>query len=95
MQVLFNDKVKPFVTGKGKDAINVELKGCSSWGVGEPQPIVLLGKPRVKAEEYDVYPVDGIDVYVQKTINAKDDTLKINYTKILFKESLTVDGIVF
>lgn len=30
MQVLFNDKVKPFVTGKGKDAINVELKGCSS-----------------------------------------------------------------
>ncbi|MDO5690177.1 MAG: hypothetical protein Q4G61_08000 [Tissierellia bacterium] len=56
---------------------------------------MLLGKPRVKAEEYDVYPVDGIDVYVQKTINAKDDTLKINYTKILFKESLTVDGIVF
>lgn len=46
-------------------------------------------------DDYDKYEVDGIDAYVRCGVDAKNDELKIKYSKMLFKEKLTVEGMMF
>lgn len=93
MKVVLDAKAVKFIKSKGKDSIEIWLEGCSSWGVGEPQPSVKMGNPE-DMEEYDKYEVDGIDVYVRCDVQAKDDTLNIGYSKILWSEKLIVEGIL-
>lgn len=94
MEILIDKKAKNFIKSKGEKAIEVWLEGCSSWGPSEPQPSVRMGKPE-NIEEFNRYKVDDIDVYVKSDVVAKDDKLKIKYTKILWKERLTVEGMLF
>ena len=53
-----------------------------------------MGKPE-NTEGFDLYKVSDIDVYVKSDVIAKDDELNVKYTKILWKEKLTVDGMLF
>lgn len=53
-----------------------------------------MGKP-ADLDDYDKYVVDGIDAYVRVDTQAKNDELKIKYSKILFSEKLTVEGMQF
>lgn len=53
-----------------------------------------MGKPE-DLEEYDKYEVDGIDVYVRVDVVTKNDELKIKYSKLLWNEKLTVEGMAF
>lgn len=91
MKIEIQDKVFKFLEKKGKNSINIRVKGCSSWGVGEPQPVVMLGNP--KDEKFNLYNQDGVDVYVENSVKAKDDILKIRISKILFKEILVVENL--
>ena len=94
MEILIDKKAKNFIKSKGEKAIEVWLEGCASWGPSEPQPSVRMGKPE-NIEEFNLHKVDDIDVYVKSDVIAKDDELKIKYTKILWKERLTVEGMLF
>lgn len=94
MQIIIQDKAAKFIKSKGHDSIELWLEGCSSWGVGEPQPSVKMGAP-TNLEDYDKYETDGINVYVSVDVNAKNDELKVNYSKILWSEKLTVEGMAF
>ena len=53
-----------------------------------------MGKP-ANINDYDKYEVNGIDAYVRSDVDAKNDELKIKYSKILFMEKLTVEGMIF
>lgn len=45
-------------------------------------------------EDYDKYPVDGIDVYVRVDIEPmEDDTIYVDYMKVLWIERMTLRGI--
>ena len=94
MKVVIDPKAEKFIKSQGENALEIWLEGCSSWGVGEPQPSVKVGKP-ANVDDYDKYEVDGIDAYVRCGVDAKNDELKIKYSKILFKEKLTVEGMMF
>lgn len=52
-----------------------------------------MGKPALDLDEYNIINVDGITVYVRNDVQAHDDEIRIKYAKILFKESLIVEGI--
>ncbi len=41
-----------------------------------------------------MHKVGDIEVYVKSDIKAKDDEIKIKYTKILWAEKLSVEGIL-
>lgn len=94
MKVIIEDKAAKFIKSKGHDSIELWLEGCASWGVGEPQPSVKMGTPS-ELEDYNKYDAGGIDVYVNVDVNAKNDELKVKYSKILWNEKLTVDGMAF
>lgn len=52
-----------------------------------------MGKPS-EIDDYDLYQVDGIDAYVRCDIEAKNDEVKIKYSKLLWNEKLIVEGIL-
>ena len=94
MKVVLDSKALKFIKSKGENSVEAWLEGCSSWGTSEPQPSVKMGKPE-DLDDYDKYEVDGIDVYVRVDVITKNDELKINYSKILWNEKLTVEGMAF
>lgn len=93
MKVLIDKKAKKFINSKGFNELEIWMEGCSSWGVGEPQPSVKMGKPE-DLDLFDKYEVDGIDAYVKSDVQAKGDEIKIKYSKILFSEKLIVEGML-
>lgn len=93
MKIIIDPKAKKFINSKNEVSITVWVEGCSSWGVGEPQPSVKMGKPS-EIDDYDLYQVDGIDAYVRCDIEAKNDEVKIKYSKLLWNEKLIVEGIL-
>ena len=95
MNVNIEEKALNYLKTKGAKAVTVDLIGCASWGVGEPQPSVLPAEPRKDKEKYNLLNVDGFDIYVKINITASNDTLLIKYKKVLFTEKLIVEGIVF
>lgn len=95
MNINIDEKALAYLKKANAKAITIDLIGCSSWGVGEPQPTVLPAEPRKDREAYNTIQVGDYTVYVKKNITASNDTLFIKHKKVLFSEKLTVEGIVF
>ncbi len=53
-----------------------------------------MGKPSGELSEYSIQDVDGVSVYIRNDVQANEEGIKIKYAKILFKESLIVEGVV-
>ena len=95
MTINIDDKVLDYLKKINSKAITIDLIGCASWGVGEPQPVVSPVEPKKDKEEFKLIKSGDIDVYVKNKINASNDTLSVKYKKVLFSEKLIVEGIVF
>ncbi|NLX62437.1 MAG: hypothetical protein GXZ06_08080 [Tissierellia bacterium] len=53
-----------------------------------------MGKPD-NIKDYNHHRVGDIDVYVKTDVVAKNDELTIKYSKFLWSEKLTVEGMVY
>lgn len=53
-----------------------------------------MGKPS-DTEDYDVVTDNDINVYIRVDVQAQDAGLSISTAKLLFKENLIVDGLVY
>ncbi|MBC8587913.1 hypothetical protein H8707_06645 [Tissierellaceae bacterium BX21] len=54
-----------------------------------------MGKPEEVLDDFDKYDSDGIEIYVRCDVQAKNDELKVKYSKILWNEKLIVEGMLF
>lgn len=54
-----------------------------------------MGKPGEAAYDYDIYPVNDINVHVRVDVQAGEEGIKIKHSKFMFKETLIVEGIVY
>lgn len=54
-----------------------------------------MGKPSDELDDYDIIEDNGINVYVRVDVQSGDEGLNISTAKLLFKENLIVDGIVY
>ena len=95
MNINIDEKAIEYLKKHNSTAVTIDVIGCSSWGVGEPQPTVSSAEPRKNKEAYKLIKVGDLDVYVKNNITASNDTLSIKYKKVLFSEKLIVEGIVF
>ncbi|MDI6600888.1 MAG: CC/Se motif family (seleno)protein [Thermoanaerobacteraceae bacterium] len=57
-----------------------------------PIPSVMMGKPK-DADRFDSYTVDGFEVYVAKSIDVKEDGLKLYIEGFGLLSRLGVEGI--
>lgn len=95
MNINIDEKAIEYLKKHNSVAVTVDVIGCSSWGVGEPQPTVLPAEPKKNKEAYNLIKSGEFNVYVKNNISASNDTLSIKYKKVLFSEKLIVEGIVF
>ena len=59
-----------------------------------PQPTVYVGSPD-SPNDYDVFPVDGITVYVRKGTQTENGSLTVTVVKMLWMDSLAVEGMAY
>ncbi len=57
-----------------------------------PIPSVSVGKPK-EERRFEHFSVDGIDIYVAKTIDVKDNGLRLYMEGLGFLSRVGVDGI--
>jgi len=55
---------------------------------------VFVGTPD-SPEDYDVFQTDGITVYVRKGTQTVNDSLTVTVIKMLWMQSLTVEGMAY
>ncbi len=51
-----------------------------------------MEKPK-NTEEYNIFEINGIKVYLGKNVKAKDDLIKLKLTSFLFLKSIDAQGI--
>ena len=54
-----------------------------------------MGKPEEDLDDFDKLDSEGIEVYVRVDVQAKNDELKVKYSKLLWNEKLVVEGMMF
>ena len=94
MTVLVDEKARAFLAKHNESAVHAFLGGCRTWGGVVPQPTVYVGSPD-SSETYDTFTVDGITVYVRKDTKTENGTLTITVAKMLWMETLAVEGMAY
>ena len=94
MTVLVDEKARAFLKKHNENAVYAFLGGCRTWGGVVPQPTVYVGSPD-SPNDYDAFPVDGITVYVRKGTETENGTLTITVVKMLWMETLAVEGMAY
>lgn len=76
MNIIISDTAKDLILGAGKKNITIYSEALSScWGPAS-EIFVRLKKPEV-SNDYNLFIVDGIDVYIFKEAKIVKDTITI------------------
>ncbi len=59
-----------------------------------PQPAVFAGSPD-SLDNYDTFNADGITVYVRKGTQTENGSLTITVAKMMWMDSLAVEGMAY
>ena len=94
MTVTVDEKARAYLAKHNEKTGYAFLGGCRTWGGVIPQPTVYVGSPD-SPEKYDMFPVDGITVYVRKGTKTEHESLTVTTAKMLWMESLTVEGMAY
>lgn len=93
MNILIDTDAAEYIKKHSKDnsvILHIKSEGgncCASV----QSPAIRLGKPE-KADRFDFYTVNEINVYLRKDIKSQKDELHIFIKKFLWIEDLAVDG---
>lgn len=93
MEIILEEKVKQYILDKEQKNItvnNVPTKCCCG---SMCLPSVQFGVPKDRSK-YDLYNVDGeINVYIHKTIQAKNNQLILNLRNFILFKDIAVEGV--
>lgn len=93
MNIIIEKNAVNFIRKHTKDnSVTLFIKAGAGGWCSVQSPAVQLGKP-TKADNYDVFTVDDISVFVGKNMQIKNDKLHIFLRKMLWIKELLVDGI--
>lgn len=91
MKIIFGKGTKKYIEEKNIKALTVDMGLTGCCGVhGIVDPEVKIGVPDVGT--YNLYKEDGLDIYVNKTLRFKDNTMTFVFNNFLFTKKLAVDG---
>jgi hypothetical protein len=96
MEVKLSNKFKKFAKEKNIVAVTIKYgKSCSSWSGSFKVPEVLKEKPK-DLRNYKYHSVDGIEIYVHKTVKAtKENCLELKIVGFLMLKEIDVKGMDF
>ena len=77
-----------YISNKGR-VVLIDIKVAGRW-VRIEEPVVLLKEPQ-NINDYTLYNMDDINVYIKKSIKDTDITIKLS--RFLIFKTLTVEGL--
>ena len=93
MEIIIEKDSNNFIKKHCKDnSVTLFIKLPGGGWCSVQSPSVKLGKP-LEVDNYDMYTVDGINIFVIKDIQIKNNKLHIFLRKFLWIKELAVDGI--
>ena len=94
MHIIVEKEAAEYIREKSNDnsLLIMELRVKSGW-CSVNQLSVKMGRPD-NEKAFNLYEVNGIDVYLLRTLNIPKDEVKISLKKILFIKNLEVKGVV-
>ena len=80
MNIIISKEAKEQLYMMGKNTMTIYLEAVTSCWSPRPEIFVRLKEPAVP-EEYNIYEVDGVKVYLYKEAVLTEDTIKITTAK--------------
>ena len=74
------------------DSITLYIHSAGGGWCSIQAPTVQLGKPD-KDESFNMYSIDGVNVYIKEGIKVRNDQIRIFLRKFLWIKDLAVDGV--
>ena len=94
MTVTVDEKARAFLAKHNETSVYTYLGGCRTWGGVVPQPAVFAGSPD-SLDDYDTFTADSITVYVRKGTQTENGSLTVTVVKMLWMDSLAVEGMAY
>ncbi len=91
MRIEIDNKVKKYLNKKCKNIISVNMFASDSSDIHVATPVIKLNEPN-NTNEYNIYEIDNITIYIHKNIRTKD-TLRFYLVNYIFTKSIDVIGI--
>lgn len=93
MQIKIDDKLLELLKEKSENNITITLKGNPSCKGFEFNPLVRNGRPKEeKLENYSLYESDGINIYLDKNIEAESpENIFIHFKRVGMTENYFAD----
>lgn len=94
MKVIMNEDVKEYLKTHHHGEIVLKLLHTdgSTGNVYSRNPSISYHKPE-KMDDFDVYEIDEFKVFIEKDVEAYDDTLEFVHEKLMGKNSCHVKGL--
>lgn len=94
LNVVLQDSLKSYLKQHHHDEVSLRIirTNFTIGDVDSLEPHVYLEAPQ-NLEDYDTYLVDGVKVYVEKKIEAYDDTIELFEDKVLGVHRCHVFGV--
>lgn len=91
MKLTIDPEATAFIREEGGHAILFAGKttGCCTIG-SLLEPMVEIGEPKRPLEEYQVIEADGATIYLDRALEAVEQTFRLHVTRVLRWKSLSV-----
>lgn len=92
MNIIIEKNAANFIKKHSKDdSVTLFIKSAGGGWCSVQSPTVQLGKPPI-ADNYEMYTVDDISVFIRRNTQTQNNKLHIFLRKFLWIKELSVDG---
>ena len=94
MKIILDDSVKSYLKEHHHHdmTLKLQISDCCTGNINSKRPDISFKEPK-HLENFDEYDIDEFRVFVQKDIDAYDDTLTFTDSKLIFRHAPNVIGL--
>jgi len=94
MNVILDDGTKAYLKEHNHDQIVLSLlvSDCCTGDINSRRPDITYKIPK-HMDQFNMFDVDGIKVYVGNDVKTVEDTLTFKLNKLIFRSAPTIEGI--
>lgn len=94
MEIILSNDASEFIKKKSPEdpSLNIAVVQVKSGWCSTNQLSVKIGNPG-SSTRFDVYNIDGVDIYVQKGLSIPSGEIKITLNNYFITKSISVKGI--
>ena len=92
MNLILTDKLKQYIEKKNVKVLTVDQVDLKHCWVAPNLPSVMETAPKAP-EKFNIHEVDGVMIYLNKSIKFNRETVKLDIRRYLFTQEIFIDGV--